>query len=184
MVRFREALNGERETRPTACTSLLRQQPCRITALTRVQSHKREEARTARCREALDGVAGSLIRARAHLWPSQIHVTTLFRLEYNRTNAHASGRAVAERHSTFRSQNFQIPDFKIFRFQISKFSDFRFQNFQISDFKIFRFQISKFSDLKFQNFQISDFKNSRSQKFRNFSTQLFFEDEFPQSVKK
>ena len=89
-------------------------------------------------------------------------------------------KKVVSKFSHFRFQNFQISDFKFFRFQISKFSDSRFQNFQIS----------KFSDFRFQNFQISDFKIFKSEiwkirrKFRNFSNQLFFEDEFFQSVKK
>ena len=86
-------------------------------------------------------------------------------------------------------RNFQISDFKIFRFQISKFPDISFQKFQvskfqISDLKIFRFQISNIPDFRIQNFQISEISDFKIFRFRKISIQVFFEDEFFQSVKR
>ena len=65
---------------------------------------------------------------------------------------------------------------KFRNFQISDFKNFRFQKFQISKiFKIFRFRkISKFSDFRFQKFQISKFSDFGI--FENFQEPNFFEN--------
>ena len=68
-------------------------------------------------------------------------------------------------------RNFQISDFKIFRFQIPKFSDFRFRNFSVEIINIFKKSIFRF----FKNFENVNNFNS---KFSKFPISKFFDLKF------
>ena len=72
---------------------------------------------------------------------------------------------VQERGMNHKKQKSQTFHYKIFRFQISKFSDF----------KNFRFQISKISDFGFQNCHISKFSETNLKKCsrQKYQNQLF-----------